>query len=61
VVDYRQRRVTKDKLFRRFLTAVDQSQDRIRLASATFEVVNLPRIDLELGAVRGSAKSSYVP
>jgi len=61
VVDYRQRRVTKDKLFRRFLTAVDESQDRIRLASATFEVVNVPQLDLKIGDATGSVQSRYVP
>ncbi|MBK6597884.1 MAG: mechanosensitive ion channel [Proteobacteria bacterium] len=61
VVDYRQRRVTKDKLFRQFLTAVDASKDRIRMASATFEVVNLPRLNLKMGDVTGSAESHYVP
>ncbi|MGD9842764.1 MAG: mechanosensitive ion channel family protein, partial [Steroidobacteraceae bacterium] len=61
VVDYRQRRLTKDAIFRRFLAAVDQSNDRIRLASATFEIVNIPRVDLNMQGNRGSAIPRYVP
>ena len=39
IVDYRRRRACKNLLFRRFLEAVDTSNEKIRLASATFEVV----------------------
>jgi hypothetical protein len=39
IVDYRKRRSCKNLLFRRFLEAVDASGERIRLASATFELV----------------------
>jgi small-conductance mechanosensitive channel len=39
IVDYRKRRTCKNLLYRRFLQAVDASQERIRLASATFELV----------------------
>lgn len=48
IVDYRQRRSTRDAIFRRFLTAVDQSGDKIRLASATFELVNFPGVEVTL-------------
>lgn len=39
VVDYRKRRWMKDHLFTRILEEVDKSENRIRLASATFEMV----------------------
>ena len=44
IVDYRKRRFVKDRLFTRILEEVDKSHDRIRLASATFEVVGLPPV-----------------
>lgn len=61
VVDYRRRRSTKDAIFRRFLTAVDQSDDKIRLASATFELVNFPRVDVTLKPGQAMAVPRYVP
>ena len=47
IVDYRKRRVVKDRLFTRILQEVDKSQNRIRLASATFEVVGVPPLVME--------------
>ena len=61
VVDYRKRRVVKDELFTRILEEVDKSADRIRLASATFELVNLPRLDLSFTDGRGAVESKFVP
>jgi len=45
VVDYRKRRSTKDKIFTYILQKIDQSDGRIRLASSTIELVNVPRFD----------------
>ena len=42
IVDYRKRRFVKDRLFTRILEEVDKSNNKIRLASATFELVNIP-------------------
>ena len=53
IVDYRQRRTVKDRLFTRILEEIDKSGERIRLASATFEITNLPRLDIELPAGKG--------
>ncbi|MEO9250785.1 MAG: mechanosensitive ion channel domain-containing protein [Gemmatimonadaceae bacterium] len=47
IVDYRRRRFVKDRLFTRILEEVDKSQNRIRLASATFEVVGVPPLIIE--------------
>lgn len=49
VVHYRRRRTTKDALFRRILKEVEASDGAIRLASATFELTQLPPLELRLG------------
>ncbi len=48
VVDYKSRRRTKDELFTRILEAVEASEGRIALASATFELVDAPRFDVRV-------------
>jgi len=57
VVDYRKRRWMKDHLFTRILEEVDKSNNQIRLASATFEVVAGSTLDVHLpdAAHRGTA------
>jgi len=61
IVDYRKRRTVKDQLFTRVLEEIDASGDRIRLASATFEVVNLPKLDLAFANGEGEVRARYVP
>ncbi len=61
IVDYRQRRAVQDRLFTRILEEVDRSNDRIRLASATFAITNLPRFSVDLQGGRGRIESQYVP
>ena len=61
IVDYRKRRFVKDRLFTRFLEEVDKSDNKIRLASATFEVVNLPRLDVRFGGGSATVDPRYVP
>lgn len=61
IVDYRKRRLVKDQLFTRVLEEIDASGDRIRLASATFEVVNLPKLDLAFANGEGEVRARYVP
>ncbi len=61
IVDYRQRRSTKDLLFRRFLEEVDKSDNKIRLASATFELTNIPRLDIQFREGKGAVAPTYVP
>jgi len=48
IVDYRSRRLTKDRIFTRILEEVDRSNNRIRLASATFEVVGVPPLTVNV-------------
>lgn len=61
IVDYRKRRFVKDRLFTRFLEEVDKSENRIRLASATFELTNLPRLDIQFAGGKGAIDPKYVP
>lgn len=48
VVDYRQRRLTKDRLFTRILEEIDQTEGRVSIASATFQLVDAPVLDVRL-------------
>lgn len=48
VVDYRRRRATKDALFSRIMDLLDASNGRVQLASATFELVAAPAVDVRL-------------
>lgn len=61
VVDYRKRRGVKDQLYTRILEEIDRSGDRIRLASATFELVNLPRMDIDMAERKVTVSPKYVP
>ena len=47
IVDYKKRRATKDRLFTRMLEEIDRSENRIRLASATFELVPGSTIEVQ--------------
>lgn len=53
VVDYRKRRWMKDHLFTRILEEVDRSENRIRLASATFEMVTGSNLDVRIAGCQG--------
>ncbi|MBS4539520.1 mechanosensitive ion channel family protein [Clostridium sp. D2Q-11] len=55
VVDYRKRRYTKDLLFTRILEEVHKSGDRIELASATFDLVGLPKLDVNYNKKTGNS------
>ena len=61
IVDYRKRRFVKDRLFTRFLEEVDKSKNQIRLASATFELVNLPQLDIAFAEGKGAVHPRYIP
>jgi small-conductance mechanosensitive channel len=52
VVDYRKRRWMKDHLFTRILEEIDKSNNQIRLASATFEVVQGSTLDVHVAGDR---------
>jgi small-conductance mechanosensitive channel len=59
IVDYRSRRATKDRLFTRILEEVDRFSDRVRIATASFELLSAPRLDVRINGrdVRPSAGS----
>jgi small-conductance mechanosensitive channel len=61
VVDYRKRRFVRDRLFTRILEEIDKSENRIRLASATFEVTNVPRFEFQCVEGKGTVDPRYVP
>ncbi|MGH7183585.1 MAG: mechanosensitive ion channel family protein, partial [Nitrospiraceae bacterium] len=48
VVDYKKRRITKDRLFTCILEELDQTNGRVALASATFHLVETPEIKVTL-------------
>jgi small-conductance mechanosensitive channel len=48
VVDYKQRRLTKDRLFTRLLEEIDRTGGRVALASATFHLVEAPELKVTL-------------
>lgn len=48
VVDVKQRRGTRDALTRAILARIDATEGRVRLASATFALVEAPELDVRL-------------
>ncbi len=48
VVDYKKRRWAKDRLFTRILDEVESAGGRVALASATFQLVEAPVLDVRL-------------
>lgn len=55
------RRTVKSHLFTRILEEVDSSGDRIRLASATFELVNVPRLNVSISEGKGTIDPDSMP
>jgi len=58
VVDFKQRRTTKDEIFRRLLDAIDGSGGAVTLASATFELVGAPPVDVRVQGQSPSASAA---
>ncbi len=54
IVDYRSRGATKDRLYRRILEEVDQSANRIQIATAGFELLSLPALNVKLAGQGGN-------
>jgi len=48
VVDHRSRRLVKDQLFTRILTAVEGSEGRVGMASMTVQLVQAPTLNVQL-------------
>lgn len=51
VVDYKKRRTTKHELSQEILAAFQKTKGKVELASATFELVGLPNISVDLRSV----------
>lgn len=47
VVEYKRRRIMKDQLFTKILENIEKSSGKIQLASATFEVVSTPPVNVK--------------
>lgn len=48
VVDYKKRRFTKNELFMRILTEAEKASFKIKFASATFQVVEVPELNVKI-------------
>lgn len=48
VVDYKKRRFTKNELFTKILTAAEKVPFKMKFASATFQVVELPELNVKI-------------
>jgi small-conductance mechanosensitive channel len=48
VVDYKQRRITKDLLFTRILEEIDKTDGRVSIASTTLQIVDTPAYDVRI-------------
>jgi hypothetical protein len=59
IVHYRKRRLLKDLLDRCIMEAVDQTDNRIRLASTTMEAVNSPLLDVRFEEGGGRVSPSH--
>ncbi len=51
VVDYKKRRTTKNELSREILEVFQKTKGKVELASATFELVGLPNVSVDLRSV----------
>lgn len=47
-VDFKRRRITKDALYTALLKAIEQTNGKVQLASATFDIVGLPEVKVNL-------------
>lgn len=57
----RQMRFVKNRLFSRILEEIDRSGEKIRLASATFEVTGILRLQIQCRDGAGIVDPKYVP
>ncbi|WP_424963631.1 mechanosensitive ion channel family protein [Ekhidna sp.] len=46
IVDFKKRRYTKNELFKEILKSVEKTNGKVQLASATFELVSMPEVNL---------------
>jgi small-conductance mechanosensitive channel len=61
VVDYRQRRTTKDRVFARLLQEIAATKGRVTLGSNTYEIVGVPPLEVRLTPPDAARPSSPEP
>lgn len=49
IVDFKKRRMTKDHLYKAIYAAIEKTEGKVVIASATFEVVGVPELKVDLG------------
>ncbi len=54
IVDYKKRRTTKDLICELLLTRIDETQGRVKLGSATFEITAAPDLDVKIHKADGN-------
>ena len=57
VVDYRRRRTTRDRIFTRLLQEIGRTDGAVALASATFELVQVPALDVRVRAEHSDGRA----
>jgi small-conductance mechanosensitive channel len=57
IVDYKKRRFTKNRLHELIKKAIDQSNGKVQLASATFELVKIPVLDINQEGIKKGDRS----
>ncbi len=48
VVDFKKRRVTKNAIYTEILNQINKTKGKVELASATFEVVGIPKLNIDI-------------
>ncbi len=61
IVEVRQRRLTKDQLFRSILHEFDKTEGRVAFASATFQITDLPALDIRIKQAEAEPASAPEP
>lgn len=56
VVDYKLRRITKDRLFTRLLEEFDQTNGKVAIASMTVHLVEIPTLDVQFKNADGNPR-----
>lgn len=52
IVDYKQRRSTKDRIFTRILDEFEKTNGKVGIASTTIQLVDIPPLDVRLNGIR---------
>ena len=48
VVDFKKRRITKNAIYSEILNQINKTKGKVELASATFEVVGIPKLNIDI-------------